>query len=853
MAVYPPPLQYFQGIIYNPDFFTSISSYITLSYANQNYLTRVGTSLSASSLTQFAGNVTILGLLTISGGINLSGGLTVDNLIVTGISLFQGQSTFNLIPILPAGFQFITTGSQTITGTKTFNSIPIIPAGFQFITTGSQTITGLKTFSNVLTTSGINDSLSITSPTITGSTIVNAGTFNATNIAGTSNFYGVSVLGTSTFNNFYPTTTLGNNLSTNTTEFATVGYVNTNGGTALLSSANTWTNTNLFTQLVTFNNGLFVNSGNINTPNNAILGTTFCDQFNNYNQLTGTDITLNPNNFVQCVVNGGNNSILPSAVIGYGGLKIGWNCSNSIGETDFINLANYTNTGGFNFYTMNASVLPSLIGSLTSSALTITGSLTNNSISNSSATLPYHIQCGTRALPTTTTGDPRNGFLIGWNGLSGSNGETDFTNLNQGGNQGGFLFGNIPVSGSYQRLASLLPLNAGGLRLWPYCGNLRVDDNTNGAFSANIRQDGALSVISSVGINTSLFLQCGNASAVTTNAMSMSAVSVQPLVNFSPQSTSAFNISHPTTTLGNNLSTNTTQYATVGFVNANNGASILPLNNTFSGLNTYTQRIQMTINTSNSTTCIGTNAGASLGTLPSNTNSSYYGFNAGVNSVNPQSETIIGAASGPVVTGSFSNNTVIGANSVFNGSGNTILGATSGNTSLTTVYNNSTTVGIGVLMTASNQITLGRNTETVLIPGTLTTTGTTNINNTIMTGTAIVNNNLQVNGNIIQPTGGILIGAVQTTFTTIPPYIIFVPIVGMSFVLPAPSAANAGQMFVIRRFGTGVGNPTIIFTCVGNLAVWVPLNSSTGNTSLAISTIWQFTIVSANNVYITIA
>lgn len=853
MAVYPPPLQYFQGIIYNPDFFTSISSYITLSYANQNYLTRVGTSLSASSLTQFAGNVTILGLLTISGGINLSGGLTVDNLTVTGTSLFQGQSTFNLIPILPAGFQFITTGSQIITGTKTFNSIPIIPAGFQFITTGSQTITGLKIFSNVLTTSGINDSLSITSPTITGSTIVNAGTFNATNIAGTSNFYGVSVLGTSTFNNFYPTTTLGNNLSTNTTEFATVGYVNTNGGTALLSSANTWTNTNLFTQLVTFNNGLFVNSGNINTPNNAILGTTFCDQFNNYNQLTGTDITLNPNNFVQCVVNGGNNSILPSAVIGYGGLKIGWNCSNSIGETDFINLANYTNTGGFNFYTMNASVLPSLIGSLTSSALTITGSLTNNSISNSSATLPYHIQCGTRALPTTTTGDPRNGFLIGWNGLSGSNGETDFTNLNQGGNQGGFLFGNIPISGSYQRLASLLPLNAGGLRLWPYCGNLRVDDNTGGSFSANMRQDGALSVISSVGINTSLFLQCGNASAVTTNAMSMSAVSVQPLVNFSPQSTTTFNISHPTTTLGNNLSTNTTQYATVGFVNANNGASILLLNNTFSGLNTYTQRIQMTINTSNSTTCIGTNAGASLGTLPSNTNSSYYGFNAGVNSVNPQSETIIGAASGPVVTGSFSNNTVIGANSVFNGSGNTILGATSGNTSLTTVYNNSTTVGIGVLMTASNQITLGRNTETVLIPGTLTTTGTTNINNTIMTGTAIVNNNLQVNGNIIQPTGGILIGAVQTTFTTIPPYIIFVPIVGMSFVLPAPSAANAGQMFVIRRFGTGVGNPTIIFTCVGNLAVWVPLNSSTGNTSLAISTIWQFTIVSANNVYITIA
>ena len=893
MASYPAPTESFIGIIYNPLFFNRINltDYVTYGYVQANFLSRVGVASSIATLTTFSGAVTILGLLTLSGGISISGGLTVDTLQVNSTSSFIGQSTFTLIPILPAGYQFITNGAQTIVG--------------------------LKSFTSVLTTAGINDSLSITSPTITGSTIVNGGTFNATNIAGTSSFYGISVLGASTFNNNYPTTTLGNNISTNTTQFATVGYVNSNGGAALLASSNTWTNTNLFTQLVTFNNGLFVNSGNINTPNNAILGTTFCDQFNNYNQTTGTDITFNPNNFVQCVVNNGNNSILPSTVIGYGGLKIGWNCSNSIGETDFINLANYTNTGGFNYYTMNASNLPSLIGSLTPSALTITGSLINAKISNSSSTLPYHIQSGTIPLPTTTTGDPRNGFLIGWNGLSGSNGETDFTNLNQSGNQGGFLFGNIPTGSSYQKLASLLPLNAGGLRLWPYCGNLRVDDNTNGAFSANMRQDGAFTVISSIGISTSLFLQCGNtlgvavnvvqasvgggfrifpqcgkmqiddinsgaftttiiqannqsfynatgingqivlqcgnASGVTTNAMAMTATIVQPFVNFSPSSTTTFNAFHPTTSLGNNLSTNTTQYATVGFVNANNGASILPLNNTWTGLNTFTQRIQMTIKTSTSTTCIGTNAGASLGTLASNANCTYYGFNAGVNSVNPQSETIIGAASGPIITGNFSDNTIVGANSVFNGVGNTILGASSGNTSTTTVYNNSTTVGIGVLMTASNQITLGRNTETVLIPGTLTTTGTTNINNTTMTGTAIVNNNLQVNGNITQPTGGILTGAVQTTFTTIPPYIIFIPVTGMSFVLPAPSAANAGQMFVIRRFGTGVGNPTIIFTCVGNLAVWVPLNSNATNTSLAISTVWQFTIVSANNVYITIA
>ena len=646
----------------------------------------------------------------------------------------------------------------------------------------------------------------------------------------------------------------------------TIGDYNSGGtgirisGTGVSGNCSISLNAAVFTTgLLTCNNGLFINLGNIDNPNNSILGSVFCDIFNNYDQLTGTDITLNPNNFVQCVVNDGNNSTLPAAGIGYGGLKIGWNCSNSIGETDFINLANFANTGGFNFYTMNSSSLPSLIGSLTPSELTITGSLTNNKIINSSATLPYHIQCGTRALPTTTTGDPRNGFLIGWNGLSGSNGETDFTNLNQGGNQGGFLFGNIPVSGSYQRLASLLPLNAGGLRLWPYCGNLRVDDNTGGSFSANMRQDGALSVISSVGINTSLFLQCGNASGVTTNAMSMSAVSVQPLVNFSPQSTSAFNISHPTTTLA--LPTLSNQYATVGYVSSVTTPNLLPLNNTFTGTNLFrntTGGIQTSLTATLINNYFGCGAGNaqnvviggnSLGVVNAlNTlniaicptpnaclqnnigNNNIAIGNASGNAQSAANRNIyIGAQCGTAVTGS--NNICLGGSSgvgITSGSNNIAIGNSAWPTANT--FSNCTVIGASApAPLSSNSIVVGSTAETVYIAG------ASQINNTLMTGTTVVSNNIQVNGNIIRPILSFTTG-VQNTFTTIPPYILYTPAVGQGFVLPAPSAANAGMQFVIRRVAAGSGS-TIIFSCTGNPLVWVILNGTVGTASFAVASL----------------
>ena len=244
---------------------------------------------------------------------------------------------------MPSGYQFLTNGLQTLTGAKTFINLPILPSGYDFLTTGTQTISGLKTMSSLLSTTGVTDTVSITSPSITGSTIVNGGTFSASNIAGTSSFYGVSVLGTSTFNNFYPTTTLGNNLSTNTTQFATVGYVNTNGGTALLSSANTWTNTNFFTQLVSsssVSSPYYTSpSGGISrwySPDNHQFGQIFSN--NTYNLFVSPAYKLS----LLMNASGASNSggVNPTDTQG---CDIGWSYSGQ-GSTDFYNNAGLQGT-----------------------------------------------------------------------------------------------------------------------------------------------------------------------------------------------------------------------------------------------------------------------------------------------------------------------------------------------------------------------------------------------------------------------------------------------------------------------------------------------------------------------------
>ena len=702
---YNQPLYFFNGIIYNPEFFNSSNLGISKAFADSTYLRRTGIALSVATFTSFQGSVTTYGLLTCEGGVTLSGGLTIDNLTVNGTSSFIGQSTFTLPPNLPAGYEFLTTGIQTISGSKTFLS--------------------------VLASSGINDTLSISSPIITGSNVVNAPYFNATNPAGTTYLYGTSIganlnpTSTTTFNAFHPTTTLGNNILTNTTQYATVGYVNSSSSN-ILASNNTWTGLNTF-------------QSTISTP---ILSTS--------------------------------------------------------------------------------------------------------NISNSSASLPITISnAGTTSIPTSI--DTIRALRIGWNGFQPGQGATDLINCAQGGD-GGFSFSATNATFPSRQLASMY--TGGGLRLYPNCAGFRIDDTNSGAFNLNISQLGNTAYFNSSGISTTFSYACGNVSGILTNALLVSTNAVSPQVNFSPLSTSTFNSSIPTTTL---TPSTANQFATVSYVTSSIPTSLLGLDNTWTGLNNYNQRIQMTIKTDPATTCIGTGAGGNLSTLATGSGNTFYGSSAGIVSTLCNNETVIGTNSGVMTAGNQSYNTVLGSDSRYLGNNNTILGASSGNFSTTVSYSDSTCVGIGTLMTASNQITIGRATETVRIQGILTTTGSTNINNTIMNGTAVVNNDLQINGNTIRPLTISSAAAPITYVGYIPPYIIFIPAAGMSFTLPAPSAANTGQEFVIRKYSTG-GGQTIIFNCTGNLPVWVFLNAGpTGSNTLAVTTVWQLRFVSTGALFLQIA
>ncbi len=678
MSYAPPPLQYFQGIIYNPDFFTSISSYITLSYANANYLTRIGTSLSASTLTQFAGNVSVLGLLTISGGISLSGGLSVDSLIVSGTSLFQGQSTFNLIPILPSGFQFITTGSQTIDGTKTFNLIPILPSGFQFITTGSQTIIGSKTFSNVLTTAGINDSLSITSPNITGSTVVNGAYFNATNPAGSSSFY----------------------------------------------------------------------------------------------------------------------------------------------------------------------------------TTTISGTLFSNLFSNSSSTVPYTLTSNSVAIPSGTNSS--SGLQIGWNGTVGT-GETNFINLGQAG-AGGFQFGTISNSLSYRALCDINLYSNYGLWLFSNVGRLRIDDRNGGAFFWSQSQEGSQMQMSNNGISTSIILSCGNSLGISSTALSINSLAVSTNINFNPLSTSTFNFSHPTTTLGNNLSTNTTQYATVGYVNANSGASILSTNNTWTGTNGFTQRL---IQVGNATQYINFGCGVGnianivIGDSSSLSTISATGANICISSPATSSmynttgsgNICLGGLSATLLT-SGNGNTFLGGGcgqTITTGSNNTVIGSSAWSTG-TANFSNCTVLGTNAPEpVANNSIVIGSSSETIYVAG------ASQLNNSLLYGTTVCSSSvLQINNQTKRFESVYTTGVANTLTNPLPFMILFTPIAGMSFTLPIPSSTNAGQTFIIRRAGTG-GGQSIAFGVTGGGAVWVPVNSGTAVASFVVSVTWQFTFYSNGTNYICIA
>ena len=84
-----PPTQFFDGINYNPSFFSNNSG-ISLAYGTINYLSRIGAASSLAITTTFSG------IVNINNGLNVTGGETVDTLNAT-TSLSVGGFNINTI------------------------------------------------------------------------------------------------------------------------------------------------------------------------------------------------------------------------------------------------------------------------------------------------------------------------------------------------------------------------------------------------------------------------------------------------------------------------------------------------------------------------------------------------------------------------------------------------------------------------------------------------------------------------------------------------------------------------------------------------------------------------------------
>ena len=790
----------------------------------------------ATTSTQLTNLQTVqgLGYITLTDAIT---GVHISTLPFTSIQTINN----NLIITNPT----ITTSKTTIsqnstTGQCIFTNQGNTAGAFLFIGYNGATAINLLSISSTL--------CSITS------TQINLNTVNANSLICST---------TATFNGNYPTTSLGNNSGLNNNELATVGYVKSIGGPSILTLNNTWTGTNTF-QVPIISSGASLAS-------NTIPALSIVD-----NSITNSQIASG----YQLVTTNSQT---------FSGVKTLSNLLNSNGITDILSISSPLISGGYFQAT----------GTTTSTLnnTTITGTLNANNINTSASTL-LNINIGSTSIPGGTNAN--SGLLIGWNNTA-SNGETDFINLAQGGTTanpggGGFQFGTTSNNLAYRALCAMNPYSNQGLWLFSNCGRLRIDDRNGGAFWWGQSQEGSQMLCSVNGISTSYTVGCTNASGVGSNCLTVSttAVTIAPPLNTSSTITSTgiisapsytatnslgtsnfwglqtgdanisgtlstsnitaqglttFNTNHPTTNLGNNISTNTTQYATVGYVNSNSATALLIANNIWTGSNAFTQRY-ISVGNATAPVTIGNGNGnisnvnigdpLSLGTISASgsnicissplSNSMYVATGGNNICVGSSSGTLLSTGTGNVILGNGC------AQTITTGTNNIVIGnsawSTGGNFSNCIVIGGS---GLGP-PNANNQVFLGATTQTLWLQASTTT---------------VQGALLQVNQQIKRLHVSYTLGALTVITNPLPYMLLFTPAAGMSFTFPIPSATNSGQTFILRKQAAGAGSVT--FSCTGNPAVWVPLDSGTANTSLTITTVWQFTIYSTGSLYLTIA
>ena len=339
---YAPPLFYFNGITYDPAFFPS-TNYITLDYANNQYLARVGVAISIATLTAFNGLVNFnsiayfYGGIVIAGGITITGGLTCDTLHVTGLITGDGGLTItagntNLLTTYINESLFIGTLTQYTeynqsganhfitnyvpSGLIEFYATTALSAYVNVMTLSTSNISAFEVF---IATAGlqISNGSTYTSQYQTGTTFTNVNTglagitvfqnFTSLNVntnvmilsATSINLYQLTAFSAgATFNTVIPTCSITATTTNQLCNYTTVSGLISSSGTALLAAANAWTgNTNTFNsflptstitattanQLCNYTTcGLFVNNGIANTLASANAWTGNTNTFNSF-------------------------------------------------------------------------------------------------------------------------------------------------------------------------------------------------------------------------------------------------------------------------------------------------------------------------------------------------------------------------------------------------------------------------------------------------------------------------------------------------------------------------------------------------------------------------------------------
>ncbi len=165
---YLPPEYYFNGIIYNPQFFNYVTSGLTLAQANNLYLGRQGTPISVATNTTFTNGVGIT-----AGGESVLGGLVTDTLTVSGNSVLTGTlnaGASTVASLTNSGNETITgtlgvsglatltnetvSGNITLSGTPTVNYIQFPDGTKQYTASSNTAVSGLFTGTTNSTSTG---------------------------------------------------------------------------------------------------------------------------------------------------------------------------------------------------------------------------------------------------------------------------------------------------------------------------------------------------------------------------------------------------------------------------------------------------------------------------------------------------------------------------------------------------------------------------------------------------------------------------------------------------------------------------------------------------------------------------